>query len=205
MVKNKKSRSAEEKILDSAREVFKKKGMMGARMQEIADEAGINKALVHYYFRSKEKLFERVLQETLQEVLPALGKILNDDTPVFEKIERYVDAHISFLSKNEFLPAFVIHELNRDPKSLLKLTKGLENKPNPMVFFQQIEEEINKGTIRRIRPEHLMANMLAMCVFPFLIQPMLVKGLGFDKKYFDLLIEERKKEVSQFIINSIKK
>jgi AcrR family transcriptional regulator len=201
----KKDQSTEEKILSAARKVFEKKGMTGARMQEIADEAKINKALLHYYFRSKEKLFEKVLQETLEEALPILGRILNEDIPVFEKIERYVNGHLSILQKNEYLPAFVIHELNRDPQKLLKFTKHLEHKPNPLIFFQQIEREIKKGNIRRIRPEHLMANMLAMCVFPFLIQPMLVKGLGFDKKYFDQLIEERKKEIPLFIINAIKK
>src|SRR5262245_18627739 len=138
----KKDQSTEEKILNAARKVFRKKGMTGARMQEISDEAGINKALLHYYFRSKEKLFERVLHETLEEALPLLGKILNEDIPLFEKIERYVHAHISIISKNEYLPAFVIQELNRDPQKLLKFTKGLENKPNPLIFFQQIEREI---------------------------------------------------------------
>lgn len=201
----KKDETTEEKILSAARDVFKRKGMMGARMQEIADEAGINKALLHYYFRSKEKLFEKVLHETLEESLSSLANVLNEDLPLFEKIERYVQTHISIISKNEFLPAFVIHELNRDPQNLLKFFNSLSKKPDPKIFFGQIEKEIKKGKIRVIRPEHLMANMLAMCVFPFLIQPMLVKGLGFDKRYFDQLIEERKKVVPQFILNAIKK
>lgn len=201
----KKDQSTEEKILNAARNIFKKKGMTGARMQEIADEAGINKALLHYYFRSKEKLFEKVLHETLEEALPILAKILNEDIPLFEKIERYVNGHITIISNNEYLPAFVIQELNRDPEKLVKFVKTLEGRPNPLIFFKQVEKEIKKGKIRPIRPEHLIANMIAMCVFPFLIQPMLVKGLGFDKNYFDMLVEERKKEIPLFIINAIKK
>lgn len=201
----KKGGTTEEKILSAARKVFRKKGMMGARMQEIADEAGINKALLHYYFRSKEKLFEKVLRETMEEALSSLAKILNADIPLFGKIEQYVGEYISIISKNEYLPAFVISEMNREPEKLLKFAMSLEHRPDPRIFFKQIEREIKKGKIRAIRPEHLMANMLAMSVFPFLIQPMLVKGLGFDKKYFDLLIEERKKEVPLFIINAIKK
>lgn len=201
----KKDGTTEEKILNAARNVFKKKGMTGARMQEIADEAGINKALLHYYFRSKEKLFEKVLHETLEEALSSLAKILNADIPLFEKIEQYVAEYISIISKNEYLPAFVISEMNREPEKLLKFTMSLEQRPDPRIFFRQIEKEVKKGKIRAMRPEHLMANMMAMSVFPFLIQPVLVKGLGFDKKYFDQLIEERKKEVPQFIINAIKK
>ncbi len=201
----KKDQSTEEKILEAAKKVFRQKGMFGARMQEIADEAGINKALLHYYFRSKEKLFEKVLYESVGHVLPMLSRILNDEAPLFEKIKHFVEEYISIISQREYMPAFVIQELNMNPEKLLAFINSLEVRPNPQVFFKQVQDEVKAGKIRPIRPEHLLGNMLALCVFPFLIQPMLVKGLHFDKKYFDLLIAERKKEVAQFIINAIKK
>src|SRR6185437_7301913 len=89
MVKNKKEKTAEEKILDAAKKVFVTKGMAGARMQDIADEAGINKALLHYYFRSKEKLFEMIFAEAAEKLFPKINAIFESDVPLFEKIERF--------------------------------------------------------------------------------------------------------------------
>ncbi|GIV33482.1 MAG: hypothetical protein KatS3mg031_1017 [Chitinophagales bacterium] len=201
----KKDRPTEERILQAAKKIFQQKGMMGARMQEIADEAGINKALLHYYFRNKEKLHERVLYEAISQVLPVLGRILSEDIPLFEKIERYVEEYISLIAQREYLPAFVIHELNMHPGKLIAFIRKLENRPDPSIFFRQVQREVQAGNIRPIRPEHLLVNMLSLCVFPFLIQPMLVKGLGYDKKHFDKLMAERKKEVARFIIQAIQK
>ena len=113
--------STEDKILEAAKNVFVAKGMEGARMQEIADEAGINKALLHYYFRSKEKLFEAIFSKIIQFAFPEITRIAQSNEPFISKIEQVVDAYIDLLIKHPFIPGFIMKELNRDPSGLFKL------------------------------------------------------------------------------------
>src|SRR5574339_606892 len=120
MVKKKNTDTSEEKILAAARKVFMEKGMAGARMQDIADEDGINKALLHYYFRSKDKLFETIFAETSSRFIPRMTEILNADTPLFEKINTFCEAYISQIQQNPYMPLFLMNEANKHPDSFLQ-------------------------------------------------------------------------------------
>jgi len=204
MVK-KKDKGAEEKILAAARKVFTTKGMAGARMQDIADEAGINKALVHYYFRDKDKLFETIFMDEAQKFFPKINAIFQSDDPLFEKIERFVNEYIDEMQSNPYLPWFVLNEINRDPDHFMQRVLGNENKPKPAKFLEQIEKEIKKGTIKRIHPLHLLMNLLSMTIFPFVAKPMMTRNLHLSETQFKKLMEERKKEIPKFIIDSIRK
>ncbi|HMK26475.1 MAG TPA: TetR/AcrR family transcriptional regulator [Chitinophagaceae bacterium] len=204
MVK-KKDRGAEEKIRVAARKVFMTRGMTGARMQDIADEAGINKALLHYYFRDKDKLFEVVFLEEAQKFFPKINGIFNSDAPLFEKIENFVSEYIDEMQENPFLPWFVMNEINRDPDQFMYKIWGKENLPKPGKFLEQIEKEIKKGTIKRIHPVHLLMNLLSMTIFPFVAKPMLTRNLRLNDTQFKEIMEQRKKEIPVFIIDSIKK
>lgn len=113
--------STEEKILEAAKTVFLAKGMDGARMQEIADEAGINKALLHYYFRSKERLFEAIFSHIVKFAFPEITRIIASEEPVVVKIERVIDAYLGLLLKHPFIPGFIMKELSRDPSGLFKM------------------------------------------------------------------------------------
>src|SRR6187402_2554521 len=104
MVNSQKHQGAQEKILAAARKVFTTKGMAGARMQDIADEAGINKALLHYYFRDKDKLFETIFMEEAQRFFPKINAIFQSDDPLFEKIEKFVNEYIDEMQENPYLP-----------------------------------------------------------------------------------------------------
>ena len=198
-----KNETSEIIILNAAKSVFIKKGMDGARMQEIADEAGINKALLHYYYRSKQQLFEAVFFNAFSLLAPQLNYILNDDSTVKEKITKFSHDYISFVSQHPYLPNFVIQEINRDPDFPIKL-KGNSNFPNLEKFKKQINEEVKNGLIKPIKAEQLFINILSLCVFPFVGSP-LIKTIGnIDDRQFNELIEERKTHVANFIINSIK-
>jgi TetR/AcrR family transcriptional regulator len=116
-----KNKNTENQILDAAKNVFQTKGMDGARMQEIADKAGINKAMLHYYYRSKQLLFEAVFKTAFSMLAPQLNKILNDESSIFDKIINFSNNYISFVIKHPYLPNFVIQELNRNPEFLKKL------------------------------------------------------------------------------------
>jgi AcrR family transcriptional regulator len=195
--------STEEKILSAAKKVFLAKGMDGARMQDIADEAGINKALLHYYFRSKDKLFEQIFLEVASSFLPRIFSILEAESTLFEKIERFCDEYISQIMKTPYVPIFILNEINRQPKTFLKKVLG-NNKPPIEKLQQQIRRDIKAGTIKPIEPIQLLMNVLSLCLFPFLACPMVQLITGMDNKQFNEMMERRKKEVPQLIINAIK-
>ena len=108
--------STEQKIFDAAHEVFTQKGMDGAKMQEIADRAGINKALLHYYYRTKEKLYEAVVRVIISKALPAIWHVIESDLPLEEKIKRFIETYIGIISRNPFIPLFIISEINKHPE-----------------------------------------------------------------------------------------
>jgi len=204
MVK-KKDKGAEERIRVAARKVFMSKGMAGARMQDIADEAGINKALLHYYFRDKDKLFEVVFLEEAQKFFPKINGIFNSDAPLFDKIGNFVNEYIDEMQENPYLPWFVMNEINRNPDQFMYKIWGKENIPKPGKFLEQIEKEIKKGAIKRINPVHLLMNLLSMTIFPFVAKPMMTRNLRLSDVQFRAIMEERRKEIPQFIIDSIRK
>lgn len=206
MVKKKKDdKGAEQRILAAARKVFTTKGMAGARMQEIADEAGINKALLHYYFRDKDKLFEAIFMDEAQKFFPKINAIFQSDDPLFEKIETFVREYIDEMIENPYLPWFVLNEINMDPDRFMSKMLGETYRPKPAKFLEQIGMEIKKGTIKKINPVHLLMNLLSMTIFPFIARPMITRNLQMSELQFRKAMEERKKEIPKFIIDSIRK
>jgi len=194
--------TTEEKILEAAKHVFVTKGMEGARMQEIADEAGINKALLHYYFRSKERLFESIFAGIIKMAFPKIMGILQSDAGIVTKIEQVIDAYIDLLIKHPFIPGFVMKELNRDPSGLFKMIVkfGL----NPQIVFDQIQEAMDRGEIIKMKPQHLTANIISMCVFPFAARPILSFVMFRDDSVaLEAFYAERATVIKQFVINAI--
>lgn len=201
MVKNK---DTEEQILNAAREVFTAKGMAGARMQEIADHARINKSLLHYYFRSKEKLFQAVIEEALQAIAPRLNEIFNSDLSLEDKIRRFVDQYITTVDKNPYIPAFVLHELNTNPEGFASKILQTKQKPNPEKLLTQIADEVAQGKIRPIHPVQLLINIVGLCLFPYIAKPMILGITGLPEQFYWNLLEQRKKEVAEFVLHSIR-
>ncbi|MBF8150497.1 TetR/AcrR family transcriptional regulator [Winogradskyella sp. F6397] len=202
-MKNKKDENTEEQILEAAKNVFQSKGMNGARMQEIADKAGINKAMLHYYYRNKQLLFEAVFKNAFSLLAPQLNAVLNDDSSIEEKVKNFTFNYISFIVKHPYLPNFIIQELNRNPEFILKL-KSNPSFPNLEKFSKQVKDEVENGTIKPISAEQLFMNIMALNIFPFVAKPLLMAFTNTDDTSYKQLIEERKTEVSNFIINSIK-
>lgn len=196
--------TTEEKIFNAARIVFQKKGFAGARMQEIADEAGINKAMLHYCFKNKQLLFEAVFKNAFSQLAPQINAIFSSTETIFEKIKQFTHSYISFVIVNPFLPPFVIQEMNNNPEFVKSFFKN-ENSPNPYLLIDQIKKEIDLGIIKPLNPKQLVLDIFSMTVFPFAAQ-MMVKGiLHLDDAEFNLMMEERKTTIAEQIINSIKK
>jgi len=200
---DKKKDTTEGQILEAAKNVFQQKGMDGARMQEIANEAGINKALLHYYYRSKELLFEAVFKNAFSLLAPQLNGILNDDSSIEDKIRNFTLNYLTFMNKHPYLPKFLIHEINRNPNFIFKM-KDITGFPNLDKFKKQVANEVETGTIKCIKAEQLFINIMALNIFPFVATPLIQAFANIDDQVFKQLMEERKTEVADFIIQSIK-
>ena len=199
-------KNTEEIIFDAAEVVFIEKGFDGARMQEIAEKAGINKALLHYYYRTKEKLFKAIFERVFSLFIPKILAFMESDIPLFEKIELFVHSYLDFILRNPYVPNFIINELNRNPDNISEMVGGVIQKVDAFGKFSGlIKQEVEKGAIRPIEPEQLIVNMIGLCIFPVIARP-IIQGIVFrgDKARYKLFLESRKKEVTDFIINSIK-
>ncbi|MCB0769035.1 MAG: TetR/AcrR family transcriptional regulator [Flavobacteriales bacterium] len=194
--------TTEERILAAARNVFTQKGMAGARMQEVADEAGINKALLHYYFRSKQQLFEGVFKGSAERQLGCVWKVLEEATDLFSGIEGFVATYLERMLEEPLLPQFIIAELNRDPKNLLDfIDRGKVGRAHYLKLF---EEARAAGMIIDIDPRELLVNIMALCAHPFVARPMLTHIHGMNDDAFRRMIHKRRKSVPEFIIRSIR-
>lgn len=191
--------STEEKIKEAARKVFIKKGYAAARTRDIAEEAGINLALLNYYFRSKEKLFEIVMLEKLLHFAEGIKDILNDkQTTLEQKIETLVNNYISMLMQQPDLPLFVLHELRTNSK---KIAMEIDRKTfiNKSYFMQQVKEAIKNGKIAAVNPLHLLMNIIGLTIFPFVASPIIQNIGGLKQQEFTTLMEERKKLIPKWI------
>ncbi len=194
--------NTEEKILNAAQTVFIQKGMDGARMQEIADEAHINKALLHYYFRTKEKLFGAIFKSVFSQILPNIMEMVHSNLPFEEKLAIFIEKYIGLLQKNPFLPTFILKEMNRDPDFLATILKS--SGVNPMEIFAMFKKEMDAGKIRRMDPRDLLINILSLSIFPIAAKPLMtIMFFENDKNAYHQFIENRKTTVKEFILNSI--
>jgi AcrR family transcriptional regulator len=197
--------ATEQKILSAATDVFQTKGMDGARMQEIADKAGINKAMLHYYYRSKQKLFEAVFTGAIKLIVPKIVKIIDTDEHLFDKIRKFTGDYISFITAHSYIPLFIINELSRNPEIIKKVLANKVDSQIEQKLIDQINDLIEKGEIKPINPEQLLLDIVSLSIFPVMAKSLLSSILQKDDNAYQKLIEERKHYVAEFIINSIKK
>lgn len=201
----------EQRILDAAHEVFIRRGTAGARMKEIAEVAGVNQALLHYYFRSKDRLADAVFLHAARQLLPQVIALLGSDATIEEKVERAVHLELHQLTRAPYLPGYLIGELHQDPErvhQLIGAITGMEaHGIAPRVFgtlARQIDERVRAGTMRPIAAEEFVINLLALCIFPFAAKPMLMAVLNLDQTGFQHLIARRETELVAFFLNALR-
>lgn len=197
--------STEERIIDAARNVFTQHGFNGARMQEIADKAGINKALLHYYFRSKEKLFDTIFIDLLGKFQGAFQAIFASDKPFLEKIRLVVEADIDILMKYPEVPLFVLSEISRKPQEMTERVGEIGLQKLMEEFARQVRSAARKGEIRKVDPMELMINILALNRFPFIGKPLLQAIAAMPDKDFYAMMKRRKKSVAELIVNDLQR
>lgn len=193
----------EKVILNAAKKVFQDKGLYGARMQEIADVAKINKAMLHYYFRSKDKLFDAVFEEIAKTFFVKIRELMDIKLPLFKKIEFFVENYITLLIQNPHIPVFVITEVYHNPNRIKKLF--ISNRITlDTALIGDIKLAVKQKKIKPIDPIQLLINIIALCIFPIVTKPIISIINNYSEKEYNKFLESRKKEVAKFIINSIK-
>lgn len=196
-------KETDEKIYEAARDVFHERGFDGARMQDIANRAGINKALLHYYYRSKDLLFEKVFQAAAAKLMPGVVQSLRGSEPLPEKVERFVSVYIDTLRANPYMPGFILHELNRNPDRLKNfLPRMVEQVLGP--FIAEIDQEIHAGNLPYKDAKHFIVSLFSLCVFPFVARPIFQKVLGFDESSYDQFLVDRKQEIPKLLMQGFK-
>ena len=197
-----KSRSTEEKIKEAARKVFTQKGYAATRTRDIAEEAGLNLALLNYYFRSKEKLYDMIMIEAVQGFASRVSQIVNNEYSTFyEKTELIADNYIDFLMEHPGLPLFIINAMNDDPKKFFSKL-GFDRTVTPVILRQL--RDILKEEGKALHPANIMVNTMGMIVFPFLTGPIAQKMGNIDKVEFIEMMHQRKKLIPVWIEAMIK-
>jgi AcrR family transcriptional regulator len=201
----------ERRILDAAHAVFVRAGTAGARTLEIAKEAGVNPALLHYYFRTKERLAEAVFRRAAGQLLPAVVRILGSDATLEDKVEQVVQVELQFLSKAPYLPAYILSELAHHPDRAPQLIAAVTGEvPVALgthlrsVLAAQIDARVRDRTMHPISPDQFAVNLLALCVFPFAARPLFMALFGIDDKGFEQFIDRRRRELAPFFLRALR-
>jgi AcrR family transcriptional regulator len=191
--------TTQERIKNAAREMFHKKGYAATRTRDIAKEAGINIALLNYYFRSKEKLFEIIMFQTLFEFMQTMSIIFNDESTTLErKIEICVSQYIDKITKEPDIPNFVLNELRNRSHDFLEKIR-IKQLLLDSSFLQQYQEAVAKGKIAEPKPLHFLLNLMGLIVFPFIGMPIMENIFGIKNTQFNQIIQERKKLIPHWV------
>ena len=189
--------TTEEKIILAAEEIFIENGFDGARMQAIADKAEINKAMLHYYFRSKEMLFEKIFEEKVKVLFPQIGEQMKDKVSFIDKVCFFIEQYYIILNRYPFLPLFVISTMNK--KGNQKFVKSLPFHFLKEFFFESFMSEFQAGKIRPINPFQFAVSIMGMSVFPFLAKPAISELLKIQDGEFQELMTQRVEELKSYV------
>ena len=199
----KKDISTEDKILKAAKEIFEKKGYSGARMQQIADSAGINKAMLHYYFRSKKMLFDKIFIMLMNTFLSNIITTLNSNKKWEAILIDLSDKLLGFITNNRDVPLFLVNELHKNPDFFSEQLLSFEEVKNTL-FFSQLKEEIKKGNVVDTDPLQVLVHIFSGIMYPVIAEPILSAIGDFKTKDFDKFMLQRKKIVPEIIIQYLK-
>ena len=196
--------NTEAQILEAARQVFMQKGFAAARMCDIAKAADINPALLHYYFRKKDKLFSLIFEQESNNFHSNILSILRSERPFFEKLKMMVEKEIQKVVSAPYLPMFILNEMHSNPERAQQcLGVGHRHTELFNTFREVVEKEQSAGRIRPVCPRQLFLSILGLTMFPFLAQPMLEMAFDIDHQSFDQLVANRVAYVGDMLVRSL--
>lgn len=197
-----KDNETRQRIVHAARELFVQHGQDGVNMRELAEQAGVNKGLLHYYFRSKEAIFREVFQYQAGRLYTDLLHILEGKGKLEKKVGPMVARYFSLLHETPGLPAFVLFEVQRDPSMVA-------NSPLRDILLKvaaYIEPELMKRKLPTARKSgiHFLLDMVSLCAFTFSMLPAVGMALGMGKKDQEAFLEQRQQHIVSVLTNSLK-
>lgn len=197
--------TTKESILQAAKQEFFCRGFEAARMRAISERAGVNKGLLHYYFKSKETLVTEIFNETFVELFKDLNRVFTSSKDIFQKIEEGVAVYIDFTAKNQDIPLFIVAEMSRDPQQHIERMRQSGLTPPFKELAKSIAQSQELGLIRKdITPKQFVLNMISLVLFPVVAKSMVKYTHDLNEQEFKQMLEKRKKEVAQFLIHAIK-
>ena len=200
----------EQRILDAAHVVFLRRGTAGARMQDIAAEAGVNQALLHYYFRSKARLSEAVFRRAARQLFPRVIEVMASEAELEDKVTRVVQLELDHLSHAPYLPGYILSELAHHAERARSSSRRSSARPpkpvgsrSPRGSGGRSTPRVAAGTMRPISPDQFLVNLISLCIFPFAARPMLMALLEMDQHGFERFIDTRRQELAEFFLRAL--
>lgn len=195
-----KDSKTENLIKDTAKQIFFKEGKMLATTQDIADAAGVNRSLLHYYFRSRDVLFNMVFKEAVTKLKERLNEVIGSQLPFRQKIETLVNVFYDELSRSPYLETFIVLHLNQEPEKygdlFIRLPGSKERTKN---FLKEIQLEMEKNTIPEMKPINYFINLFALMAYPFVARPIYTNLFDITDAGYNKLLPERKKVIMSML------
>ncbi len=198
--------STKEKILQAALEIFVKKGKEGARMQEIADCAGVNKAMLFYYYTSKDLLYAEVFRSNIIEIITNVKSIFISESNPERKLEQIVDAYIHFFNEHPNLPKLIMREIANDGEVIRNMIRGLKQNVAadiPDKFIALIQDSISDSHFHKVDPKQTIISIFGMCIIYFVGKPLIETLLELEDVDNAKFIEQRKQNILFILKNGL--
>jgi TetR/AcrR family transcriptional regulator len=190
-----KDKKTEQHIIDTAMHVFFTEGRLHATTQDIADAAGVNRTLIHYYFRSRDQLFDAVFEKARLESIRESRSVLGADLPFRNKIEQFVDVFLNRLQTYPYLEIALTTSMH----------DGHHFTDEPEVFMQhfmkEVQQEMDKGTIQPSSPVHFIMNLFSLVIYPFIVKPLNQHLFGLNEQEYEKIVKERKTVILNMLFN----
>lgn len=190
--------SKEEQIKATAKEIFFYKGNLHATTQEIADEAGVNRSLINYYFRSRDQLFKTVYNEAVETMRSQLDNVIYAPIPFEQKLASLIEVYMTEIVKYPYKESFLITEMC----SKNFLLKERKKSPSLITFLEEIKLEMEKGTINKTDPLHFIINLFSLMAYPVIMAPLYRKLFDLNKEKFEHLLSERKALILKIMLEN---
>ena len=200
-------KTTEDKILEAAEREFMTKGFSAARTTSIAEAAGVTHAMLHYYFRTKELLFHKIVDGKLNLLAElALGPMEASDLPLFEKLKVIIERHIDFIASNPELPVFFITELRNNPDRMQTIFTNVHSTANRVVSLLQAEIDrcADSGLCRRVDAGNLILDIISLDIFPFMASPIVSRVFAPIMDDPAIFIAKRKQENYDTIMQKLR-
>jgi AcrR family transcriptional regulator len=199
-------KNMEAQILEAAEQLFQEQGFAKTTTGQIAKQAGCNQALVHYYYRTKDKLFDQIFEKRAKAVLRNFLDVKTKGITFEEKLVMKIETYFDFLENNAKLPVFLYNELSVNPERIKFLIDKIKNVSEDFVeqMDRELQEEIEKGNIKLISIGDLFFTIICLCITPFLLKPVMQSTFQINDEQINTIIKDRRKETIQTILSRLK-